>query len=817
MLKRKKVGILLFILIIELSSVLNAQIRETPIIREAVIPELEIQFSISINGKPIGDIDTGIWHNEPVLKKEVASRLLINYLRPDIYSVIFDTLFDELDWLTAKDFSIAGISFEFSELLLSLSITIPPEYSPVIDIDFVPEQFQNYKPILRPAPFAGFIQNESNFQVSDFSDGTALFSTRLNSMIDIKGAHLFADALLSYAFGSSQGFSWNLDSAYVLRDSTAKHSRAKIGKINIPGVSNQSQPSLYAMSLESLEDRQYIVRTGYIDNQTEFSIRKTARVSVEVNGKPIRQVLLEPGNYRILDLPFTTGLNEFVLRIEEIDGNVQVFRRTIPREANIMQPGTSRYALSAGTSHIDFSEFLASGYYLYGFSPTFSGGINLQVDKRSVMGGLTFSTALPIGTLNGSSSIVGRWDGWGHVISPAATLSYLFIIPSKTYVPTWGISATYRGEGFFPPNVSSPTGTVPNALLSLSTNLYTKIFGNAGLGLSYSLYYTMSSPAKITQDVFASISTTIAPGGNLSISGRLSFPESSKPAFSMNLSFIIIPKGDKPRILSFMQSSGGQTNIGISDKLNMLGKVFDTNFGATNLLLGSSNDSSMSLGIRNSSEYFDVSANGNFSYSPSSASYSLGGNAQFRSTMGFAGTHIAFTRQIPDSFLLITASPELRGKTVLYKINNGTQYLEMRGRNVIIPIQSYETAILSTDLVGTELNISPRYSFVTISPAFRSGILFESDIIKQYIITGRLINQESKPITYLPGDVFDLGGSLVTSTFTDELGKFEIYDILPGSYQIRWPEGYGISQVELPETEEDRIDLGDIMLHIENK
>ena len=218
-----------------------------------------------------------------------------------------------------------------------------------------------------------------------------------------------------------------------------------------------------------------------------------------------------------------------------------------------MQPGTSRYALSAGTSHIDFSEFLASGYYLYGFSPTFSGGINLQVDKRSAMGGLTFPQHCQ-SALNGSSSIVGRWDGWGHVISPAATLSYLFIMPSKTYMPTWGISATYRGKGFLSPNVSSPTGTVPDALLSLSTNLYTKIFGNAGLGLSYSLYYTMSSPAKITQDVFASISTTIAAGGNLSISGRLSFPESSKPAFSMNLSFIIIPKGDKPRILSFMQS-----------------------------------------------------------------------------------------------------------------------------------------------------------------------------------------------------------------------------------------------------------------------
>jgi len=74
----------------------------------------------------------------------------------------------------------------------------------------------------------------------------------------------------------------------------------------------------------------------------------------------------------------------------------------------------------------------------------------------------------------------------------------------------------------------------------------------------------------------------------------------------------------------------------------MLGRVFDTNFGASDLLPGASKDGSMSLGIRNSSEYFDVSANGTFNYSPSSESYSLGGYTQFRSSMAFAGTHVAF-------------------------------------------------------------------------------------------------------------------------------------------------------------------------------
>ncbi|HQJ22717.1 MAG TPA: fimbria/pilus outer membrane usher protein [Rectinema sp.] len=816
MLKKKNVYVLVWILFLWLPPI-DAQIPQTPIVHDSIVPELEIQFSISINGKPIGDIETGIWHNEPILNKEIASRLLINYLRPDIYSVIFDTLFKELDWLTANDFSLAGISFLFNELQLSLSIVIPPEYSPVVDIDFVPEQILNYKPILRPEPFAGYIQNESDLHVSDISEGKVLFSTRLNSMIDVKGVHLFSDNFFSYAFGPSQVFSWNMNSVYLLWDNTAIHSRTKIGKISIPAVSNQSQPSLYAMSLESFEDRQYMVRTGYIDNQTEFTIHKTARVSVEANGRLIRQVILEPGNYRILDLPFTTGLNEFVLRIEEIDGNVQVFRRIIPREASIMQPGTSKYALSAGTSRTDFSEFIASGYYLYGFLSTLSGGINFQVDKRSAMGGLTFSTALPIGTLNGSGSIVGRWDGWGPVISPAATLSYLFSMPSKIYLPIFGISATFRGEGFLSPNISSPSGTVPSAFLSFSTNFYTKIFANIGIGLSYSLYYTYSSPAKMTHEVFASISTAIAAGGNLGLSGRLSFAESSAPTFSLNLSFTIMPKDDTTRVLNFMQSSGGQTNISINDKLYMLGRVFDTNFGASDLLPGASKDGSMSLGIRNSSEYFDVSANGTFNYSPSSESYSLGGYTQFRSSMAFAGTHVAFLRQIPDSFLLITASPELKDKDIIYRVSNGSQYQAAGGKNIVVPIQSYETTILSIDLRATELNVAPRYSFITLSPAFRSGILFESDVIKRYIINGRLINQEGKPISYLPGDVFDFGGSLVTSTFTDELGEFEIYDILPGSYQIQWPEGFGTTQFELPDTDEDRIDLGDIKLHIESK
>ncbi len=159
----------------------------------------------------------------------------------------------------------------------------------------------------------------------------------------------------------------------------------------------------------------------------------------------------------------------------------------------------------------------------------------------------------------------------------------------------------------------------------------------------------------------------------------------------------------------------------------------------------------------------------------------------------------------------------MKNGAVSYKLSSGSQYLAKHGQNVVVPLTSYTTAVLSTDLVEASLNLNPRHPFVVVSPAYRSGILFESDVVKRYIITGRLIDQNGKPIAYLPGDVYDIGGSLETSTFTDELGKFDIYDILPGMYMVEWPEGYGSTQFELPETESDSIDLGDVMIHIETK
>jgi len=791
------------------------QLPNVPIAHDTITPEFTISFMLRINDKTIGEIDAGVWHDEAIIEKKLAASVLIDYLRPDIYSTIFDTLFKSLSWLSAEDFAIAGITFAFDSSELSISITIPPEYAPVVDIDFVPEEVPNYKPILRPAPFAGFIQDETNLQVSTTSGNSLLFSTTLYSVINILDTHIFSSGYVSLS-GTTK--TYYFDSLYALWENNAQQMHVSLGMITIPGTGFQSQPQLYAISLSSIENHRYIVRQGFIDDTTEFTIHKLAKVTVEVNGRPIRQVLLAPGNYRILDLPFTTGLNEFVLRIEETDGNVQVFRRLIPRDNDILQVGTSEFALSAGTSTSAWDEFFASGYYLYGFLPTFSGGFNLQADKRSAMAGLTGTVALPIGSVNGSVSLVGRWDGWGEMFAPAASISYLFSRPEKDYIPSLGIHGSYRGYGFSTPNTSAPSGSTPDAYFTLSANLYARIFTRTGVSIGYSFSRTESSPPSMTHGVHASISQNFRAGGNLSLSGQLSIPASGTPTFSALLAFSIIPKDTYQRSFNYLHTSSGETSLAILEKTPVFGSLYDVSLNASNLLPGSKDNSSISLGVRTNSDLFDAGVSGTLGYSTSTNTYYANGYLQLRTTMAFVGSHIGFTRQIPDSFLLISA-PKVKEDEVVssYKVNNGVQYLAKRGQNIVIPLTNYTTTVISSDLVGTSLNLTPRYPFVVVSPSYRSGILFQSDVIRRYMITGRLVDQNGKPIAYLPADVYDIGGSLVTSTFTDETGRFDIYDILPGKYSIEWPEGYGAIQFELSETEEDSIDLGDTVIHTNTK
>ena len=95
---------------------------------------------------------------------------------------------------------------------------------------------------------------------------------------------------------------------------------------------------------------------------------------------------------------------------------------------------------------------------------------------------------------------------------------------------------------------------------------------------------------------------------------------------------------------------------------------------------------------------------------------------------------------------------------------------------------------------------SPRIQAALISPTYKSGTLYASDILRRYRVTGKLAGANGVVVGYVAGDLVDQAGTNLTSTFTDENGDFEIYDLVPGSYTIVWPDYIGTTTFELAET-----------------
>jgi hypothetical protein len=148
---------------------------------------------------------------------------------------------------------------------------------------------------------------------------------------------------------------------------------------------------------------------------------------------------------------------------------------------------------------------------------------------------------------------------------------------------------------------------------------------------------------------------------------------------------------------------------------------------------------------------------------------------------------------------------------VYMRIDGSGSVISLRSRPVVLPISSYKPTVAYLDMPEASPDILPRYQAALLVPAYKSGLLYQTDILRRYLVTGRLVDALGSPIGYVAGDITDLGGSNIISTFTDEQGYFEVYDLLPGEYTIHWPGSIGTSSFLLEETPLGELTLGDVV------
>jgi outer membrane usher protein len=800
-----------FALLLALSCIapasLAAQETAHPVETAHLVPDSMGVVSCSINGVAIGDVEVGIYNDAPVLAVETLKNLIGDLLRPDIFDTIFNVLFRDLEWLSADEMAVAGIGWNWDMNNIMLSLKLPPAYAPVQDIDITPSYPVNIKPILKPSPVSGHIDFSVEADLDIKAAGVAYpLEGSADAILNIfdwiasaSGSVRYADNVLTASLSSSQ----------VTRDFPGINGRLFLGRVATPGLSYQSQPELYGATLKSEEIVKYRVKPGFYELFSEFTVETPSIVRIKLNNMTYRTISLSPGNYRLLDLPFTYGLNDFILEIEDDKGNTTSRRAVIPREMNLLVEGLSEYSFSAGVGKADPTQPFGSGYYRYGFSPRLTAGLMGQVDLRSAMGGLSVIYAAPFGSITAYGSAVAAWDGRAEPFTGAATLQYRFIMPGKEYIPSLGLSAEYIAAGYAAPTPSA-SSTGSNEILRVGAQLGGKLAKLTGFSLSGYWTRTVDGTASDAFNGTLSINQSIGEGASLSFISNLSFTAgSATPDFSATLMLFVLPRNKPGRSVSYIQAVDGTNSMNFVDKLDVLGGL-DLNLRGSNLMIGNPDGSSIGLTARKALDWTDLSISGDYYYGDSTVDDRANFQATMSTTLAYAGGYFAITKQIDDSFVIFAPSKEMSDQNVYFRLESSSAITTQKSRPKILPLTSYKPTAAYMDLPEAPPDIMARIQAALLVPTYRSGIVYTSDILRRYKASGKLQDAKGAPIGYVAGDVVDSSSTTIGSTFTDEEGFFEIYDLLPGSYRILWPEFIGTTDFELKETIDGAMDLGTI-------
>lgn len=784
-----------------------AQEAAQPMQATHIAPDSMGVVSCAVNGMAIGDIEVGIYNNEPIMGVETLKGLIGDSLRPDIFDTIFNVLFRDLEWLSADEMAVAGIGWNWDMNNIMLSLKVPPSYAPVQDIDISPSYPMNIKPILKPSPVSGHIDFSAEADLDLASSGTTYpLEVTADAILNVFDWVASASGSVRYA---DKAFTASLSSSQVTRDLPGINGRLFLGRVATPGLSYQSQPELYGATLKSEEIVKYRVKPGFYELYSEFTIETPSIVRIKLNNMTYRTISLSPGNYRLLDLPFTYGLNDFILEIEDDKGNITSRRAVIPREMNLLVEGLSEYSFSAGVGRADPTQPFGSGYYRYGFSPRMTAGLMGQVDMRSAMAGLSMIYAAPFGSITAYGSAVAAWDGRATPFTGAATLQYRFVMPGKEYVPSLGLSAEYITAGYAAP-APSDSYTGSDQILRVGAQLGGKLAKLTGFSLSGYWTRTVDGTASDAFNGTLSLNQNLGEGASLSFISNLSFSAgSSTPDFSATLMLFVLPRDKPGRSVSYIQALDGTNSVSFVDKADVLGGL-DINLRGSNLMIGNPDGSSVGMSARKALDWADFSLSGDYYYGGSSADNRANLQATMSSTLAYAGGYFAITKQIDDSFVIFAPSKEMADQNVYFRLEGSSTIMTQKSRPKILPLTSYKPTAAYMDLPEAPPDILARIQAALLVPTYKSGIVYASDVLRRYKASGRLLDSKGAPVGYIAGDIVDASATTIGSTFTDEEGFFEIYDLLPGSYRILWPDFIGTSDFELKETADGSLDLGTI-------
>lgn len=545
-------------------------------------------------------------------------------------------------------------------------------------------------------------------------------------------------------------------------------------------------------------------------NSQEFYLKQSAEVKVVVNNNVIAKVRLAPGRYDLNDLPLTTGENDVRITATYVNGEQENFSFSTFYNSQLLEAGRSDFSLNLGYpstfSNFEYdyqSNLLATGFYEYGITDTFTGGINGLLYDGQYLLGLTAVYGSKFGNLSLRATRSKLDEAIGHTISVDSEHSIWG--GSRYGIPNLRLS--YEKSDNF-----TATPWLENRLFSSEENMavtYTYFFNDA-LDLNISARKNISSASNVSRNTTAQLNWRKR-GWRVSAEYRYQSQQNTQStdehSLYLNVSWTLFQPGKRTRT-----------------RLDFLGRsdTFRANYTKVNRnFLG---DYGYGADLQRSPDIKTATLSG--SYTGNYFRADMTSRIQDRETLGSSDDHrinlstsvaiadgkVGIGQNVRAPFVIVNTHPTLSDKDVRLNPTPQGDFLASAGSNIggLVSLgTAFTDSGLAVDVQDAPLGYDwgPGAYNIVGGSATGHTVLIGSDM--SYTIIGYLKDKENNPLVLKRGKISR--DDFSASFFTNRKGRFVVEGIGTGEYSLTI--GDKTVQINIEQTDKSLVRLGIIKVY----
>lgn len=774
-------------------------------------------LTVYVNERKLGDLEAEVGGGEIRLPSGVLETGFAPILDASAYEFLARRAEAE-GFLSASTLRGVGIVIEYDELSLVLRLRVPARLMALrylgsggaVGRDRLPEKF--------PAFFSGYVNSSlrATGHLEAEKDPYAVFYDSLEGAVNVADWVAESAVELETAPVAKSGdfrlSSSEVSYARLVRDFRGAGIRMTAGTVDLPWHGFQTRFS--AVGINFVRD-ETVRLPGTVRPplprviSDTFTVERWARVAVKVNGAVVYSTQVETGRYRFADFPFVTGLNEVEIEITESYKNPVRYRMGVPFDSSALRAGAADFQVGFGVDDAEYAEPFFSGFLNYGLTDTETAGLSLQTGHDAVLASFGLSAATRIGLfgLEGAQSFAPEVPG---VVGYALSALYRYSLAARPYAPRLGLRSRFSWPGFSPP-VAVRAETSEDFVWLLAANISQAT--PAGLFLSMSGEYEGASgkPESSGTQFSLGVSAPLGDGATLHSSASVRrLGDSVSRQFSVSLS--VIPPGDGSSFMYRQDLVSGETSASVTRSVGSGVGSHSYTFTADNPVGPAETSPGLGGSLRRTGRLGDLYASAavrDLKRDDSrSSSFSLG----FDNGLAFAEGILAPSRKIGDSFALLDPDPSFGNNPVEMRYGSDQTVVEAgKPPRVAALLSAYSEGIATIDTPGSPPDVSARENRVRLRPTYKSGIVVRPERTVSVYASGRQADAAGAPVAWMSGRAESEDGAYVGALFTDEDGRFELYELAQGRYTLVWASG-SLAPVsfDVPPRADGRIDLGTV-------